>query len=113
MKIVRKLLMSLIVLIAAIAFQNAAAKTITVHSTADDGPGSLRQAIVQASNGDRINVAINGTIALTTGELLISKDLTIGITTPSAATLAVAMASSTGPLIPAKRARPLTSRIRF
>src|ERR1051326_3250798 len=57
--------------------QFANAKTITVNSTADDGPGSLRQAIAAASNGDKINIVVNGTITLTSGELLVDKSLTI------------------------------------
>jgi hypothetical protein len=55
----------------------AEAKTITVQSAADDGPGSLRQAIAGTSNGDKINVVVNGTIALTSGELLVKQNLTI------------------------------------
>ena len=54
------------------------AKTITVNSIADDGPGSLRQAIASASNGDKINIVGNGTITLTSGELLVNKSLMIG-----------------------------------
>lgn len=53
------------------------AKTSTVHSTADDGPGSLRQAISQATNGDTINIVVNGTITLTSGELQVTKSLAI------------------------------------
>ncbi|HLW35551.1 MAG TPA: choice-of-anchor Q domain-containing protein [Chthoniobacterales bacterium] len=77
METFRKLLMSVFVLTAAITFQNADAKTITIHSTDDDGPGSLRQAIVSASNGDKINVVVNGTITLMSGELLVDKNLTV------------------------------------
>ena len=57
--------------------QNVAARTITVHSAADSGPGSLRQALVDAGNGDKINVVVNGTITLTSGELLVRKSITI------------------------------------
>ncbi len=57
--------------------QTAHARTIAVHSIADDGPGSLRQALVLASNGDTINIVVNGTIILTSGELLVNKSLKI------------------------------------
>jgi hypothetical protein len=61
----------------ALTIQTAHAKTIAVTSTADNGPGSLRQAIATASNGDKINIVVNGTITLTSGELLVNKSLTI------------------------------------
>ena len=40
--------------------------TITVTSTNDSGPGSLRAAIASAANGDTINFNVAGTIALST-----------------------------------------------
>lgn len=46
------------------------AGTITVTSTADSGPGSLRAALAGAASGDTINFAVTGTITLTSGELL-------------------------------------------
>jgi hypothetical protein len=58
----------------------ALAATFTVTNTADSGPGSLRAAISAAASGDKINFApsLNGqTITLTSGELLINKDLNI------------------------------------
>jgi hypothetical protein len=54
----------------------AAAKTITVANTNDHGPGSLRQAIIDAAPGDTVAVP-GGTYMLTTGELAIAKSLTI------------------------------------
>ena len=51
--------------------------TITVTSTDDDGPGSLRAAIAQAAPGATINFAFKGGIALTSAQLTINKDLTI------------------------------------
>lgn len=48
-----------------------------VTTLADDGPGSLRQTIGQALSGDTIEFATNGTIILTTGELVLDKSLTI------------------------------------
>jgi hypothetical protein len=54
--------------------------TLTVTSTADDGPGSLRKAISDAAPNDLIvfDPALDGqTISLTSGELLIARNLTI------------------------------------
>ena len=45
------------------------AATITVTNTNDSGPGSLRQALANANNGDRINFAVTGAITLTSGGL--------------------------------------------
>ena len=58
----------------------AHADTITVTNTNDSGPGSLRQALVDANNGDMINfdAALKGqTVTLTTAELVINKNITI------------------------------------
>ncbi len=65
----------------------AAGGTITVTSLADAGPGSLRQALADATGGDTIAFAVTGTIALSSGELLLDKALTLS--GPSAALLAV------------------------
>src|ERR1700756_3838541 len=54
--------------------------TLTVTNNLDTGKGSLRAEIVAAKNGDTIVFApsLNGqTITLTSGELLINKNLTI------------------------------------
>jgi hypothetical protein len=53
------------------------AATITVTNTNDSGPGSLRQALANANNGDTINFAVTGTISLISGELVIGKNVTI------------------------------------
>jgi hypothetical protein len=54
------------------------ATTITVVNGNDSGPGSLRQAILNASSGDTINFAPSiTTVTLTSGELVIDKNLTI------------------------------------
>ena len=63
------------------------AATITVTNTNDSGPNSLRQALANANDGDTINFAVTGTIALTSGELLVNRSVTIF--GPGAATLAV------------------------
>ena len=54
--------------------------TITPTTFADGGlgSGSLRYCINQAADGDTITFGVQGTIALTQGELAISKDLDIG-----------------------------------
>ena len=41
------------------------AATIIVTNTNDSGPGSLRQALAVANDGDRIIFAVTGTITLT------------------------------------------------
>ena len=59
---------------------NRPANVITVTNTNDSGPGSLRQALADAHDGDTINfdVSLKGqTIALTSGELVIDKSITI------------------------------------
>src|SRR5262249_4510133 len=52
--------------------------TIIVSNTNDNGPGSLRQALATANDGDTIDATgISGVIMLTTGELLVSTSVTI------------------------------------
>jgi uncharacterized repeat protein (TIGR03803 family) len=51
--------------------------TLTVNNLNDSGGGSLRDAIYNANWGDKINITVNGTLTLTTGELAIGKSLTI------------------------------------
>jgi hypothetical protein len=57
---------------------NRPATTITVSNGNDSGPGSLRQALAQANDGDTINFdpSVN-IVALTTAELVIAKSITI------------------------------------
>ncbi len=66
---------------------SARADTITVTNTNDNGPGSLRQALAAANDGDEITFAVTGTITLTTGHLLVDKSITIS--GPGADNLAV------------------------
>ena len=49
----------------------------TVTSTADGGPGSLREAIANAAAGETIDFTVNGSITLTSGELAIARNLTV------------------------------------
>ena len=57
---------------------SAHATTIIVSNSNDNGPGSLRQALVDANDGDKIDAtSISGVITLTTGQLLVDKSVTI------------------------------------
>src|SRR6478672_7939018 len=57
---------------------NRPATTITVTNGNDNGPGSLRQALADANDGDTINFdASVGTVTLTTAELAIDKSVTL------------------------------------
>jgi hypothetical protein len=58
-----------------------------VSSLADSGPGSLRQAILDAQPGTSLVLNNTGTITLTSGEIAINKNLTI--VGPGAAALAI------------------------
>ena len=64
-----------------------ATPTFWVTNTNDSGPGSLRQALAEAIDGDTINFAVTGTIGLTSGELLVARSITIA--GPGAENLAV------------------------
>jgi len=65
-----------LLLLCAMAMQTRAT-TITEVSINDSGPGSLRQGLVNANDGDTINFAVTGNIALTSGGLVIDKNVTI------------------------------------
>ena len=57
---------------------SAHATIIPVTNTNDSGPGSLRQAIVNANDGDTIDATgISGAIMLTSGVLLVDRSVTI------------------------------------
>lgn len=65
-------------LLGAITASPALAGTITVANTNDSGPGSLRQAIMEAGSGDTIVLPASAShYAVTSAELKIAKSLTI------------------------------------
>src|SRR5579862_7605701 len=52
--------------------------TITVTTTNDSGPGSLRAALAGAANGDTVDArSVTGSITLSHGELVVSNSVTI------------------------------------
>ncbi len=53
------------------------AATITVSTLADGGPGSLRQALSDAADGDSIFIGVTGTTTLASGPLVIATDVSI------------------------------------
>jgi hypothetical protein len=63
------------------------ADIITVTNANDSGPGSLRQALAEANDGDTIDFAVTGTIGLASGQLLVNKS--IMISGPGADALAI------------------------
>ena len=64
----------------------SAAATVVVTSGADSGPGTLRQVVADAAAGDTITFAV-GTVTLTTGQILIDKNLTIRGNGPAVTTV--------------------------
>jgi len=74
---------------------SADANVITVTNTNDSGPGSLRQALADANDGDTITFAVTGIIGLTSGELVINRNITIS--GPGANLLAVSRAANAAP----------------
>jgi predicted outer membrane repeat protein len=72
---------------------NVSANTLSVTNLDDYGSGSLRQAIVDASAGDIISIAVNGTIS-TQSALSINKSLTIQ--GPGAANLTISRDPNAG-----------------
>src|SRR5207244_11392973 len=70
------------------------ANIIEVTNTNDSGPGSLRDALAVANDGDEITFAVTGTITLTSGQLTVSNNITISGT--GAGTLAVDGNANTG-----------------
>jgi hypothetical protein len=88
-------------LLAATMFAVTAANQtiLIVTNTNDSGPGSLRQALADANNGDTIQFdpALNGqAVSLTSGELAIDKNITI--TGPGPNLLAITQSSVNNPI---------------
>ena len=83
-------------LAAPVKVANLGPVTITVNNTADNGPGTLRQAILDAVSGDTINFALPlpATIVLTNLQLRIDKSITI--TGPGAKQLTVQRSTNPG-----------------
>lgn len=70
--------MLIVAVVLAISVSPALASTITVTSTNDSGPGSLRNALASAADGDTIDASgVSGTILLTNGELLVTNSVNI------------------------------------
>jgi hypothetical protein len=63
------------------------AATLVVTSAADSGAGSLREAVTSASAGDAIEFSVTGTITLTSGELVLDRNLVV--TGPGATNLII------------------------
>jgi hypothetical protein len=82
-----KMLPSLLLTLTALNFSFGA--TLTVTNSADSGPGSLRQVLLEAVDGDSITFAlpVPGSIGLTSGNLTVDKNVTI--TGPGTANLAI------------------------
>jgi hypothetical protein len=53
------------------------ALAVSVTNLNDSGPGSIRQAIADTPAGGTIDFAVTGTVVLTTGQLVITNDLTV------------------------------------
>jgi hypothetical protein len=73
----RILFFSALISAAFVSLSSNQAATITVTNTNDSGPGSLRQALADANNGDTVNFSVTGRIALTSGQLIVDKSVTI------------------------------------
>jgi hypothetical protein len=67
----------LVIVAAGFAADASAQSTITVTNSNDSGTGSLRWAVASASAGDTIVFSSGSMITLTSGEIVIDKDLTV------------------------------------
>jgi hypothetical protein len=70
--------------ILAVAISQLRAGTITVTTITDNGPGSLRDALASAADGDTIDASsLTGTILVTSGSLLVTNSVNIVGSGPS------------------------------
>ncbi|HEY0551668.1 MAG TPA: hypothetical protein VGF13_18835, partial [Verrucomicrobiae bacterium] len=74
--VIRRFSLRCLALIVLFAVPSRAATNV-VTTLADNGAGSLRQALSNALAGDTIMFSLNGTITLTNGGLSITKNLNI------------------------------------
>ncbi len=72
-----KLRMLFVAVVLAVSVSQPFAATITVTSTNDSGPGSLRDALANAADGDTITCSVTGTISLANGALVVSNSVSI------------------------------------
>jgi hypothetical protein len=89
----RTTIFTIALLLLAATTMSAHAAIMSVTNTNDSGPGSLRQALADANDGDTIRFAVTGAIQLTSGELVIDKSITIS--GPGPDMLAVSRSSNT------------------
>lgn len=68
---------ALLSLLFSLAAPAAPAAILTVNNTNDTGAGSLRRTIQNAHSGDTINFSVTGVITLTSGQLSVTKNLTV------------------------------------
>lgn len=57
--------------------ESALAGVRVVTNLDDDGPGTLRRAILEGASGDTIEITVGGVLSLVSGELCVDKDLAI------------------------------------
>ena len=69
--------LAIVVLLLAATAMSAHAAILTVTNTNDSGPGSLRHALAVPHNGDRIIFTISSVIRLTSGGLVVARNVTI------------------------------------
>src|SRR5437773_4658726 len=81
-------------LVVAALLRTPFASAAVITTTADSGPGSLREALASATPGATLTFAVSGIITLTSAELLITTNLSI--TGPGASQLTVQRSTAGG-----------------